>query len=399
MQQVILGLEQLIELLGCEPDRRWENALILHMWGEEKIDASKIATRAKQLADKGNTEDALNLYIKVLEIQPEDADVMDIAAELLAELGDAEGARELITRSIELQPNRGFGKYVLLGHLDSGMDAICAFEKGLELLKNEAAHLEAAASEDGPGGKTAMKDLPDVKKKMAAVFVAMAKVYLTDCFEQRNSKDICEALLDKALEYDSENPEACQALADLRLSQGRRGEALLLINRTVDICDNLPKGLVPTYDFRMVTARLLVELSQYENASVILAELSSEDAEDTEMWYLLGMCFMLMSRPAACKQALTRAKKLLEEGSNGSDAALLNQIEALLQRRTISEAEKEQFWNPRWWVTESGRATDHLGDSDLVPAAPEMLVDLSPNLPSRKHGGARPPALRKNLPV
>jgi hypothetical protein len=65
LQQLILGLEQLIELLGCEPDRRWENALILHMWGEEKIDASKIAARAKQLADKGNTEDALNLYIKV----------------------------------------------------------------------------------------------------------------------------------------------------------------------------------------------------------------------------------------------------------------------------------------------------------------------------------------------
>lgn len=244
-----------------------------------------------------------------------------------------------------------------------------------------------------------MQELPCVKRKMASVFVAMAKVYLTDCFEQRNAKDICEALLDKALEYDGENPEACQALADLRLSQGRRGEALLLVNRTVDICDNLPKGLVPTYDFRMVTARLLVELSQYEDASSILGELSSEDGDDTEAWYLLGICFMLLSQPSACKKALKHAKKLLEEGMTGSDAALLKQIDVLLDRRTITEAEKGQFWNPRWWVTAAGRATDRDAECDPLQAPPETLLALSPNLPTQHCESSKGGLLGKALPV
>lgn len=197
---------------------------------------------------------------------------------------------------------------------------------------------------------------------MSIVLVAMAKVYLTDFFEEENAKQTCEALLDRALEYDSENPEACQALGDLRLSQGRRGEALMLVRRATEICSSLPDGLVPTYDFRMVSARLLVELSQYEGAAEALEELCAEDEEDTEAWYLLGICLMLMCRTSACKTALEKAKQLLIDGcGNGSnDGALMDQIEALLQRRAISEEEKEQFWNPRWWVTSTGKAAEHI---------------------------------------
>lgn len=181
LQRLILGLEQLIELLGCEPDRRWENALVLHACGAGKGDVKSICKRAKMLAEKGYTEDALSLYVKVrklpwfgqfkqllpanqpmfrlphaelmdvaacqvLEIEPDNTVVMDMAAELLAELGDAEGAKELLARSIELQPSMGYEKFVLLGHLENGMTAVCAFERGLELLKNEAAQLKGRTS-------------------------------------------------------------------------------------------------------------------------------------------------------------------------------------------------------------------------------------------------------------
>ena len=331
---------------------------------------------------------------QVLEMEPDNASAMDWAAELLAELGDADGAKELIVRSIELQPANGYEKFVLLGHLEANMDAIYAFERGLELLKEEFDKLKGTAlrlrwscwcelelqncclpicswilsfywilrftgsqQDASKTGKEAAARIPELKRKMSAVLVAIAKVYLTDCFEDPNSKDTCESLLDRALEYDAQNPEACQALGDLRLSQGRRGEAMMLVRRSMEICQDLPDGLVPTYDFRMVSARLLVELSQYDAAAAALDDLCCEDEEDTEAWYLLGMCHLLLSQPAECKKALNKAKKLLVDGAgNCGDDTLLEQIGKLLERRTISESEKELFWNPRWWVAAAGKA-------------------------------------------
>lgn len=202
---------------------------------------------------------------------------------------------------------------------------------------------------DGAEAREAEEELVSVRKRMSAVMAAMAKVYLTDMFEEPEAAAECEQLLDKALRFDSENPEACQALADLRLTQGRQGEALLLARRTAEICARLPGGLVPTYDFRVVTARLLVELSAYSDAVGILEGLTGEDPEDTEAWYLLGMCRMMLHRPREARDALLTARALLEENP-ARNGALMSQINQLLARRVLSEQEREGFWNPRGWL-------------------------------------------------
>jgi hypothetical protein len=51
----------------------------------------------------------------------------------------------------------------------------------------------------------------------------------------------------------------------------------------MDICADLDGSLSPSYDFRCVTARLLMELSQYEHAEGVLEDLVMEDEEDTEV--------------------------------------------------------------------------------------------------------------------
>jgi hypothetical protein len=141
---------------------------------------------------------------------------------------------------------------------------------------------------------------------------------------------------DQALTYDPDNPEACQALADLRLTQDRRGESLLLIRRTVEVCHHLPDGLAPSYDFRTVTARLLVELSQYDTAVCILKELSAEDDEDAEVLFLLGICHILSGRPGECSRVLGKAKELLAAAGAGEETQLVRQINALLARRSVT---------------------------------------------------------------
>mmetsp|Transcript_37181 Transcript_37181/g.44942 ORF Transcript_37181/g.44942 Transcript_37181/m.44942 type:complete len:433 (-) Transcript_37181:1314-2612(-) len=355
LQAIVLLLENTIEWLGYEPERRWETIMMLR--GKVPVQtpsAPSLARKAKMLAEKGQTEAALRLYVKVLELQPEDTIVMDAGAELLAELGDAEGARELLTRSIELEPRSSHGKYVLLGHLEHGTIAIQTFENALEILNLELDRLNEAGSK---GNTEVPEKRREVKRKMSSVMAAIAKVYLTDCFMETNSQTLCEHLLDQALLYDADNPEACQALADLRMSQNRRGEALVLCRRTVDVCNNLDEGLAPSYDFRCVTARLLVELSQYELAVDLLEDLAQEDSEDTEVMYLLGLCYMLLGDTKRCKQALQCAKGLLEK-SRCADTSLMDQINGLLERQNITEEEKSKFWNPRWWVSDDGKATN-----------------------------------------
>lgn len=190
-----------------------------------------------------------------------------------------------------------------------------------------------------------------VEMHLSEVMVAMAKVYLTDCFNEIGSNETCESILDTALLMNPDNAEACQALADLRLSQDRRGEALLLLKRTLDLCStsNGDGKYLPSYDFRLVTGRLLVELSQYHLANEVLEECAVDDPEDTEVFYLLGLCHIVRGKSEKGHIALKKAKSLLEV-SGSSDGRLREQIDGLLHRDRISEAEKQKFWNPRWWV-------------------------------------------------
>lgn len=210
------------------------------------------------------------------------------------------------------------------------------------------------------GGDAALPDpksqlaMMELRRQISSVLCAIAKVFLTDCFLEDNSLEHCDKLLDQALTYDPDNPEACQALADLRLTQDRRGESLLLIRRTVEVCHHLPDGLAPSYDFRTVTARLLVELSQYETAAAILKELGAEDDEDAEVLFLLGICHILSGRPGESSRVLGKAKELLAAAGAGEETQLVRQIDALLARRSVTEEEKRSFWNPRWWVEVQG---------------------------------------------
>ena len=319
------------------------------------------------------------LRCRLLELHPDNATVLDAAAELLAELGDAAGALELVTRSVELEPRGGAGKYVLLGHLEHGERAAAAFGAALDMLAGEERSARAAEGDGSPAHRAA-------RRSASAASAALAKVHLTDLFLEPGSADRAEALLDQALVFDPDSAEACQALADLRLSQGRRGEALSFMRRTTTLLERAkaeaaagmgcaPRGRLAasegnesaagvygegralgySYDFRTVTARLLVELSEYAEAIALLEDLCLEDAEDTEVWYLLGLCHAMRGGKGgkqAARTALERAQGLLPEGERGS--ALGRQIAGLLARGEVRECDKDAFWSPRWWIGDDG---------------------------------------------
>mmetsp|Transcript_25220 Transcript_25220/g.34756 ORF Transcript_25220/g.34756 Transcript_25220/m.34756 type:complete len:441 (+) Transcript_25220:149-1471(+) len=388
LQTLVRALEALIEWLGQEPERKWESVLFLKDLHLRAPDSATLLKRADLLVERGDSEGALRLYVKVLEVEPDNTRVLDSAAEVLAELGDVDGAKELVAKSIELAPRSSHGKFVLLGHLQCGENAIKSFENALDLLNLQLHRLGDTSLIESDLDVRAER--VRIKKSMSEVLTAIAKVYLTDCASLRDAERFTEDLLDQSLIYDPENPESTQALADLRVSQGRKGEALVLVRRTMQICSGVDDGRAPSFDFRCVTARLLVELSQYEIAQGVLEELAREDDEDTEVLYLLGLCYLLENQPKQCRGVLSRAKRLLE-ANRDADHILIQQINELLERRSISEEEKTVFWNPRWWIGADGTA------STTSPTSLEQSASSSSSKPSGKSSGFSIPIIKTSF--
>lgn len=310
------------------------------------LDPDVALERASGLEARGQEDAALRLYVRILDHHPDYTPAMDAAAHIMAEMGDVEGAREFLSRSVELNPEGGgYDKYVLRGHLEHGPNAVASFEVAVRLLTHQLSELEELDEVDTDADARSQA-ISQTRRELGAVLAALAKVYLADMYDQPGALEKCEELLDLALRNHSDNAEACQALADMRMTQGRPGEALLFARRTKEICWRLPDGLEPTYDFRMVTSRLLVELGEYVDAVDILRELTREDEEDTEAWYLLGLGQLMLHKPKEAHRALANAQRLLD-ASPMRDNQLMEQVRGLLARRTLSEADKHQFWNPR----------------------------------------------------
>ena len=370
LQSVVFFLETIIEWLSPKSSSgsggQYDNPADRER--NRRKETNKLLARARKLADYGDSEKSLRILISLLEKEPECTGALDLAAEVLLETGDYIGAKQLVLRSIQIKPKENEVKYVLLGQLENGPEAIAAFKNGYDVLVSEYESLASASMEAGKLAKQALKRREALEVKMSSVLTSIAKVYLVDCFHEEKAELLCEETIDQALLYDPNNPEAVQALADLRLSQHRKGEALALVQRTLDLCSNAKGSSVPTYDFRAVTARLLVELSKYDVAINILKDLVSEDEEDTEVWYLLGLCYVLTGDGTRSKSALTKAKEIIETVS-GADASLIERIDKLMEHRVISEGDKDKYWNPRWWTSgvqeKGGEAkNENLGNGD-----------------------------------
>jgi hypothetical protein len=136
----------------------------------------------------------------------------------------------------------------------------------------------------------------------------------------------CEELLKSALQVDSENTEALQMLASVRMSQQRPEEAKEILEKAWSSWKDLDAGVCPTLPplslsavepasvddpklppiaSRLNLTKLFLELSLFTPALMVLQGIMASDEEEVEAWYLEGWCFFLMA-----EQALEQGGKL-----------------------------------------------------------------------------------------
>lgn len=185
-----------------------------------------LLAQASHHIDEADLEAAGLLYEEALATKPDDVQVLDAAGEIAYLLGDHDRAEELLCRSAELAPSSGYSKWMYLGQLYEGAEAVVAYQKGVQLLQ---ATIDAAPV-DAPEKARYRRELSDA-------FCAVSEIYMTDLCDEDDAEATALACAQKAVEADGENPEAHRVFANVKMCQKDNKAALPHLQKAVALCE------------------------------------------------------------------------------------------------------------------------------------------------------------------
>jgi Tfp pilus assembly protein PilF len=148
--------------------------------------------------DSFQPELASRFFERALELEPENVDVMDEYADMLLGVGNVAKASKLLRKSISLAPDAGYSKFMNLGQVMEGRDAVQCFEQGVVNMQRVLQTLQDA------------KEQATLRREMSNGFLSIAELWMTDlCFEA-NAEQSCESAVQRAIAADATNPDALQ---------------------------------------------------------------------------------------------------------------------------------------------------------------------------------------------
>lgn len=232
----------------------------------------------------------------------------NLLGEIHVELGEIDTARALFQQAAALDAEGALAedlgggpeKFNWLAQLseDGGADSVHWFEKAAACLRTQIQTLTDAAAEANRKGSahgtleaelTAKSD--EKKAKLAETLCAVAEVYMTDLSWEEDAEARCEALVTEATMLAPELPDAWQTVANVRVSQDRREDAVAALQRSLALWEELdpmdPK--VPPFPSRVALTRLLMECELENKAVEVCERLVLDDDTSVEAWYLGGL--------------------------------------------------------------------------------------------------------------
>lgn len=303
----------------------------------EKYTVDQLLEKTEESMDNFDFPMAKMFCQRALDIEPTNLTVLDMLGNICAELGDVDKAKQVFLKAVELSPEEGHSKYMYLGQIHTGMEAVQYFSKGIEVMLNG---IDKQAQEAGDMGAAAMPSEPSISAKDVSVaFCSIAEIFFTDLCMEEGAAEKCKEAIEKALHYDQHNPEALQLMASYLFSIDNTEEGRDYLVKSVSswlpslqkedessACaeqpeDEEPQNSIPPYESRITTAKLLIEAEEFEMATEVLEGLLEEDDEVVQVWYLLGWLFYLQldkpettedpeSHKKTARTYLTKAKKL-----------------------------------------------------------------------------------------
>ncbi|XP_077431976.1 uncharacterized protein LOC144057872 isoform X2 [Vanacampus margaritifer] len=303
-----------------------------------KYSVEQLLEKTEECMDSFDFEMARLYCQRALDLESTNLQTIDMLGHISSELGDTEKAKGVFLRAVELSPDVGHSKYMYLGQLHTGQEAVDYYTKGIQVLVSA---LDKQAQTTAQAGAAAHVDedleLPTMKD-VSMAYCSIAELYLTDLCMEEGAADKCREFIERALEYHPGNPEGLQLMASYLFSTGKNQEGKEYLLKSVRLwlpaqnhteasssVEDDMQNQIPPYESRITTAKLLVESEEYEMAVEVLEDLLEEDDEVVQVWYLSGW---------VCYLQLERAKELQER-----------------EGRTLTEVEEEE----RSALTEASR--------------------------------------------
>ncbi|CAG8568267.1 5842_t:CDS:2 [Acaulospora morrowiae] len=311
---------------------------------------SDLLAKISSLVDTCDYELALQFARRALSMDDKNVGVLEILGTVEIEMEMLDEAKEHFAKAISINPNQGYSKYMYMGQLSAGLEAINYFQNGVNLMiteyksnpnrnggENHENNTTAAAS-----SSTSQQE--SLNRKISTALCSMIEIYLTDCCFEPDAESKCEEYLKQALEIDPSNPEVHQLLASVRLSQQKNEEAKVALEKSLDLWIHLEPDdpSIPSYETRISLVKLLLEIAQYTQALSVLELLQKEDDQVVDLWYLYGWCYYCMGQDSSqneedqmahwedARDCLVTCEKLYHQVSSDNEG-ILEHAQELLQ--------------------------------------------------------------------
>jgi len=272
---------------------------------------------ADEFLENFEYEQAAKVFQAALKTHPNNPEILDALGDTLLLMGDAQQALKILKVSLHLAPNSGVSKFLNLGQLHEGKEALKYYSTGAELLQQQKKNSNR-------------EDVAQIHEKLVSALCAMAEIYMTDECMADDAEDKCDEYLSQSLAIAPNSSEALQLMASFKISQQNNEEALEFLERSRKSWIQAEPEDRPPFDFRLQAAKLFIELEGYQHAAEILEMLLEEFDENAEVWYLLGFV-ETYTDPESALESLTKARELLVK-TKCSEPEIFAQVDSQLQK-------------------------------------------------------------------
>lgn len=271
-------------------------------------DAASLLEQAQQHMDSLDLGAAIGVYQQILAAEPDNHAALDRLAEACLQAGEHDHALAALQHSVALRPEGAAERYMNLGQLHEGAEAVGWFERGVGVLR------AALAKVAGTGREL------EATHALAAALSTTAEIFLTDACEEPDAEARCEALAGEALSLvaaleKQELAEPYVTSASLRISQQRPDEAEPLLLQALEIFGGADEESPPAFDTRLSCGKMLMEVGKAAEALDLLTGLRLEDDESLELWYLVCCAALLANEPALALEEASQAADFAESAA------------------------------------------------------------------------------------
>ncbi|XP_014780309.1 uncharacterized protein LOC106876323 [Octopus bimaculoides] len=325
---------------------------------KSKCDVEQLLSQAEKCIDQFQFELAHKFCLRAIEREPDNLKALETAGHVLMELKQHDAGKQFFLKAVEFQPDLGHAKYMYLGQTEQGESSVRYFLKGIEVMLKEK-ELNNELSKAAEGSTTpAEVEYYASERDISSAYCAIAEIYMTDLCLEEGAADKCQENVEKAVAADPQNPEAYQLKAQFLMNIEKIEEAKEMIEKSVSLWlpqlqendDDIPENMPGvSYDTRIVTSKILIELELYETANEVLFTLLDETDEDPHVWYLMGYAALLESSKRKGDEAedcLTNAREYLQSALKTyhkvefDDAEMLKHIQEMIEKVGPGEDEE-----------------------------------------------------------